>query len=162
MKKIYFIRHAKSEKEAKNDFDRELNSRGKNDAKEAAKRLKKAKVKPDAIFSSQALRAAKTAKIFADELDIKKEKVSFEKCLYEASCEEIFEFIKGIDDKFKTIFIIGHNPAITDIAEFLSDSFITSLPTCAVFGIEFMAENFGEITEASGEAFMFDYPKMHS
>ncbi len=41
MKKIYFIRHAKAIKEASSDFDRDLNDKGKMNAKFMGRRLKK-------------------------------------------------------------------------------------------------------------------------
>lgn len=159
MKQIYFIRHAKSEKDGKTDFDRDLSQKGKNDAKEAGKFLKKSKIKPDMIFASSAIRAAKTAKIIAGELNTKK--LEFKEELYDITLDNFVNFIKKIDDKYKCVMIIAHNPTITEAAEYLSDSFITNLPTCGIFGVEFDINSFSDISEDSGETIMFDYPKMH-
>ncbi len=62
MKTIYFMRHAKSSwKDPElSDIDEALNKRGRKDAPQMAKYLRKLKVKPDIIISSPAKRALKT------------------------------------------------------------------------------------------------------
>ena len=64
MKKIYFIRHAKSswKDETVDDFDRVLNSRGKRDVVFMGRRLKMFDVMPDLIYASPAKRAEKRLK----------------------------------------------------------------------------------------------------
>lgn len=154
MKKIYFIRHAKSEKNAINDFDRDINQRGKSDAKLMGKRLKKHSVQPDIIFSSTAKRSLKTAAIIAKEINFKKDIIQTDE-LYEASIQTLKDFISSLKNDLKNIFIIGHNPTLTEICEILSDSSIGNIPTCGIFCIEF--KNFKE----HGKAIFFDYPKKH-
>lgn len=158
MKEIYFIRHAKGKKEGASDMARALNLKGEEAAKMMANRLKKGGILPNAIFCSVAARALNTAKIFADEMKFSGEFEVFD-TLYEANLGDMFNFIRSIDDKFSRVFIIGHNPAIAEISEFLSDSIIEKFPTCAVFGIKFDVENFRDIVGHSGEVIIFDYPK---
>lgn len=160
MKKIYFIRHAKSPKDANlSDFDRVINKRGKGDIEFMALRLKEHKIKPQMIFSSSAKRAVQSAKILGKIL--KFDKIFYTKKLYNASCEELFEFIKNIDENLDEICIVSHNPAITEICEFLSDSIINSIPTSGIFCIEFEGIKFSEISKHCGKALFFDYPKLH-
>lgn len=158
MKKIYFIRHAKAKKDFFNDYERELNPQGKDDAKFMGKRLKNHGVKVDAIFASAALRAKMTAKIISNELDFNK-KIKFDKTLYSANSNSILYFINQISDEFEKIFIIAHNPVITEICEILSDSSIGNIPTCGVFCIEFDNEKFADIKPHCGKVLFFDYPK---
>ncbi|WP_172201622.1 histidine phosphatase family protein [Campylobacter sp. RM16188] len=160
MKKIYFIRHAKAtQKECENDFERDLNERGKKDLALMCDRLKKHKVRAEAIFSSPAKRCVKTANKMADAVKFK-EKIKFVDIFYEASVVDMLKFIKGIEDSFSGVFIVSHNDTITEICELLSDAVIGNIPTCGIFCIEFECQ-FSEISEHSGKALFFDYPKKH-
>lgn len=63
-KTLTLLRHAKSswKSDALSDFDRPLNSRGRQDAPEMARRLQAAGIRPSLIVSSPAKRAWSTAK----------------------------------------------------------------------------------------------------
>ncbi|CZE48100.1 SixA phosphatase family protein [Campylobacter geochelonis] len=158
MKKIYFIRHAKAKKEGESDFVRKLSERGKTDALLAAKLLKKQKILPDIIYTSAAKRALSTAKIISKELGFKNNLVELDE-LYLMTSGGLFGFIKDLDDENESVFVIGHNPTITEICEILSDSAIGHIPTCGIFGIEFDVEEFSQIKEHMGRVLMFEYPK---
>ena len=70
MKTIYFIRHAKSIHDGVTpDFERDLNTRGKDNAKMMGKRLKKMKIFPDAVYTSSAKRTLKTAFLICENGD---------------------------------------------------------------------------------------------
>ncbi len=70
MKKLYLIRHAKSDwdDESKSDFKRGLNERGQKDIFIMADKLKEKKIMPDLILSSSAKRAKLTAKGLAQSI----------------------------------------------------------------------------------------------
>ncbi|WP_263832942.1 SixA phosphatase family protein [Sulfurospirillum oryzae] len=163
MKKIYLIRHAKSswKDETLNDFERPLNGRGKRDVVFMGKRLKMFDVKPDVIYTSPAKRALKTAKEIGEEIDCDKKKIKSVDALYESSYEQYIELIHNIDDKCSSVFIIAHNPTITEVGERLSGAILSNIPTCAIVCISFDVESFKEITEESGHILFFDYPKKH-
>ncbi|MDR2789395.1 MAG: histidine phosphatase family protein [Campylobacteraceae bacterium] len=158
MKTIYFIRHAKSDWSVDcDDFDRALNKRGEKDAPFMAERLKKYGVKPDIIITSPAKRALKTAKIIAKKL--KRDMLITDANLYLTSPQEYLRIIREIDDKYNTIFIVGHNPSITEICKILSGAQIDNIPTCGIFCIKFDAESFSAISINSGKKLFFDFPK---
>ena len=163
MKKIYLIRHAKSSWKDENvdDFERPLNSRGKRDVIFMGRRLKMFDVKPDLIYTSPAKRAEKTAKEIAREIDYEKKKIKTVDALYEGSYENYLELIHTTDDKYTSLFIIAHNPTITEVGERLSGAILSNIPTCAIVCISFDVESFKEIVEESGHILFFDYPKKH-
>jgi len=163
MKKIYLIRHAKSswKDETLDDFERTLNGRGKRDVAFMGKRLKMFNVMPDIIYTSPAKRAEKTAKELASEINCEKKKIKSIDSLYESSYEQYMELIHSIDDTNSSIFIIAHNPTITEVGERLSGAILSNIPTCAIVCISFEVESFKEITEESGHILFFDYPKKH-
>jgi phosphohistidine phosphatase len=74
MKTVLIVRHAKSSWSNVDlvDFDRPLNERGKKDAPMMAERMIQKKIKLDAIISSPARRARKTAEAFCEVYGIKK------------------------------------------------------------------------------------------
>ncbi|ACZ12291.1 SixA phosphatase family protein [Sulfurospirillum deleyianum] len=163
MKKIYFIRHAKSSwsDETLDDFLRPLNARGKADLRLMGRRLKSFDVLPNTIYSSPAKRALKTAKALAEIIGYDKKDIQLHEALYEGSYETYLDVIHQIEDTCDSVFIVGHNPTITEVAERLSGAILSNIPTCAIVCIAFEAEHFQEIGEESGHILFFDYPKKH-
>jgi len=164
MKKIYLIRHAKSswKEEGKSDFERGLNKRGKSDLKYMANRLKSFDVMPDLILSSPAKRAKKTAIEIAKTIGYKTDDISFQDCLYNSSYDSYMYLLDSLDNKYDSIFIIAHNPTITEAGELLSGAILTNMPTCSIVCIEFDTDSFKNIKEGSGKILFFDYPKKHN
>lgn len=161
MKKIYFIRHAKSswKDTTLTDFDRGLNKRGKENVEFMANRLKKYGVLPDIIISSPAKRAKKTALKIAQIIGY--ENIKFEPKLYECTSETFLKVIHSIENEKNSAFIVAHNPTITEITETLSGAIIGNIPTCAIVCVSFNVESFKEIGQRKGSVEFFDYPKKH-
>ncbi|HEX4876050.1 MAG TPA: histidine phosphatase family protein [Chitinophagaceae bacterium] len=161
MKKLLLVRHAKSDwgNPALEDFERPLNDRGKKDAPAMAKRLLEKKIIIDAILSSTAKRAAKTAKSFAEVYELKKSRVFFTNDLYMAGDAAFYTAIENAEDKFDTIALFSHNPGLTDFANQLTDARIDNIPTCGVFAIKVNTDTWKEFKSATKEFWFFDYPK---
>ncbi|WP_024955844.1 SixA phosphatase family protein [Sulfurospirillum arcachonense] len=164
MKTIYLIRHAKSSwnEIGISDFERPLNKRGKRDLPYMADRLKKFKIKPDLILSSPAKRAQKTAKVIAETIGYDKDEISYKESLYESSYTTYRYLLDSLSDDLNSIFIVAHNPTLTDVGERLSGAILTNIPTCSIVCIEFDVESFQDIKEESGKIMFFDYPKKHN
>ena len=150
MKKLYLIRHAKSSWKDLfvDDFDRPLNKRGKKDAPLMGKRLKEKGIKPDLIISSPALRAKTTAQVIAKELGFKE--IVYDEKIYEAEEETLYEIVKNLDSRYKTVFLVGHNPGLNMLAEKLV-GLNDNIPTCGVVEIDLDARRL----------ISFEYPKMY-
>ena len=163
MKRLYLIRHAKSSWDDPDlaDFERPLNKRGKEEAPAMGKRLKKSKVQPDLILSSPAKRALKTTKIIAKELDFPKKQTVTDEAIYEAGVSALLNVIRNIDDAFQQVLLCGHNPGLTDLAQYLTNVRIDNIPTCGVFCIDFDLQSWKKVTEGKGIFVFFDYPKHH-
>jgi phosphohistidine phosphatase len=163
MKRLYLIRHAKSSWDDPDlaDFERPLNKRGKEDAPVLGKRLKKSKVKLDLVLSSPAKRALKTAKIIAKELGFPKKQIVTDEFLYNASVSTLLNVIQNIDDTFQQVMLVGHNPGLTDLAQYLTNVQIDNIPTCGVFCMDFDHPSWQEVAEGKGKFVFFNYPKHH-
>jgi len=164
MKTIYLIRHAKSsiDEVGVSDFERCLSKRGKKDLPFKANRLKEFGIKPDLILSSPAKRAKKTAKEIATVIGYEEKNISFEDSLYDSSYTNYRYLLDSLDDDLNSIFIVAHNPTLTDVGEKLSGAILTNIPTCSIVAIEFDVSSFKDIKEESGKILFFDYPKKHN
>ncbi|WP_066161484.1 SixA phosphatase family protein [Aliarcobacter skirrowii] len=161
MRELILIRHAKSDwsNPFLDDFERPLNKRGEKNAPFMAKILKKEIQKPDLIISSPSFRTKLTLEYFLKEFEYKGE-VIFEKSIYEAPFENLLKVIKNIDNKYKTIFLIGHNPGLNDLANFLLGSFEDNIPTSGVLKIDFDTNSWKNISKDNSKLIFFKYPKM--
>ncbi|MEI6056496.1 MAG: histidine phosphatase family protein [Lentisphaerota bacterium] len=164
MLKLFLLRHAKSSWDdvALNDFDRPLNKRGVKDAPLMGKYFSKDYNKPQLIISSPARRARETAELFAESIDYKIDKILFDKHIYEATLEDLVSIVLKIEDSYEKVMIVGHNPAFTELANYLAEkATIDNIPTCGIFALEFKVKSWRKIDRKSGALLSFDYPKNH-
>lgn len=155
MKKLFLVRHAKSDWEntALKDIERHLNERGYANANAMSQQFKQT---PDLIITSPAIRAISTALIFARNLNYNANTIIIKQELYESSVKDYLEVINSIDNSFQSIMLFGHNPTISDIANTLT-TLPVEMPTCTITGISFDTDDWKKIN--AGKLFLFDYPK---
>ena len=163
MKTLYLIRHAKSDWEDSTleDSKRGLNKRGKRNIPIMGKALKKKKKNPDLIISSSAKRAKLTAKGLAKELGYDK-KILFLDELYLCEPNTWFNVIRNIDDKYETVFIIGHNPEITEVTNMLIDDYIDNVPTLGIAGFKVGIKKWKKFERENASFEFFIYPKLYT
>jgi len=160
MKTLFLVRHAKSSRAEPvlSDKDRPLAERGERDAPEMAGRLARRGVNPDLIISSPAYRALATAKIIAKALDYKRKNIEIDDRLYPGQVSELLRMIRALDDTLERVMLLGHNPALAELAHHLSHA-ITRMPTCAVVELGFDAKSWSEIHSATLARVSLDHPK---
>ncbi|MEP7239214.1 MAG: histidine phosphatase family protein [Ferruginibacter sp.] len=161
MKKLFIIRHAKSDQSFfGNDFERPLNERGKGDVPVMAKRLLDRNIEIDALVSSPAIRAKKTAELFAETLKLPKDGIIFISALYQASAEAFYEVIAALPDSLQAVAVFSHNPGITYFVNSLNTKIqVDNMPTCAIFAAEADITHWAGFIGAKKEFLFFDYPK---
>ena len=159
MKNLILLRHSKSswKDPTLSDFDRPLNKRGVKDAPRLAEIVRKKNIPLDLILTSSAKRTSETTKTFIKILDYKSE-IFFLDDLYLASSRSILSKIKLVDEVYKNILVVCHNPGITDLANFLGTTTIDNIPTTGVVGFSFddIWKNLGN---ESCKLLFFEYPK---
>lgn len=160
MKELYIIRHAKSSWSSPSlkDFDRPLNDRGLFAAPEMGRRLVSKSIIPDCMISSPANRAISTAKLIANEY-LNTIEIIEESKLYHASISFLLGVVNEISKDQNKVFIVGHNPGVTDFAEYLSNQHFGNLPTAAVVGIRFEFDDWSLISGSTGDVIFYDFPK---
>ena len=164
MKTLYLVRHAKSSwKYPKlDDFERPLNKRGRRNAPFMGKILNQLKVSPELVISSPANRAATTARIIADKINYPLDQIQYSEAIYEFSANAVIHFIEKIDNSVNKVMIVGHNPALTDLANYFGNEPISNIPTSGVFCVDLDISSWEEIFERCGKLKFFEFPKKHA
>lgn len=146
MKTLYMVRHAKSSwKHDVIDHQRPLKGRGMKDGELVSAKVKLEIQPPQIIISSDANRALSTAKYFKDALGIDDASFSTNSELYDFGGQGVMKIIKGLDDSWDRVMIVGHNHAFTSIANMLGNKHIDNLPTCGFLMIEFNTNKWNNI-----------------
>lgn len=161
-RKLFMIRHAKSswKNPLQSDYERPLNDRGEADAPMMGERLKKLNIQPDLIISSTAKRAAQTAKNIAATMGYSGDDIKWYDKLYHCIPAVFEEVLYEVDDNVQTVFIVAHNPGITQFVNELSPSFQTdNMPTCGIVGVEFELKTWNEFSRVEKSVILFEYPK---
>ena len=169
MRRLILLRHAKTERDAASgrDFDRQLDERGMQDARDVGQWLAKNKYVPDCAWVSPARRAQQTWDILAKSFTATRAQNRDE--LYNADAGDLLKNLHafGIDDP-KVMMVVAHNPALHELALALIAAGETSglralaanLPTTGVVVIDFAVDDWGDIGFRKGTLERFVSPKL--
>ena len=144
------------------DFERPLNKRGHKNAPFMGRVLKKLKVTPDLVISSPANRAAMTARIIAAAINYPLKDIRYSAALYELSKNTSTHIVKQIDDSVNKAMVVGHNPTINGLANYIGDQHVGNIPTCGVFCVSLDISSWAKISEQCGKLKFFEFPKKHT
>lgn len=126
-RELYILRHAKSDWDAGSgdDSTRPLNKRGRRDAQRVGAWLREQYLYPGWIYCSTAIRARETLETIERELQLPHERVVYADKLYLASLSALLSFLNDIPQEQNSVMLIGHNPGMDDLVNYLSS---TSIP----------------------------------
>lgn len=161
-KDLFIIRHAKTEQisAGQSDFERQLTQRGHADAQLIGEMFKELGIKPDKIYASPAKRTSQTAQILCQSLAISAETIIFEATIYEASLKTLFALVSRFDEGANCAFLIGHNPGLMLLGDYLSNQPIDFLPTTGTIYLHFEIDSWQEVSAGLGHQQWFKTPKM--
>jgi len=166
MKKIYLLRHVKSDwsQPGAKDFDRVLNDRGFRDAPVMAEFIQKViPLNETLIVSSPAKRTRQTLepleKKYSGELNIR-----FDENLYESGIIAYLKVLRSLPDTCQSVLLVGHNPSIQDTVEFITAGEnaygMIEVPTGTLISIEVPVVDWKWIQPSSGVLRWMVHPKM--
>jgi phosphohistidine phosphatase len=161
MKSLTILRHAKSSwgDASLVDHDRPLNARGKRDAPVMAVRMAEAGIRPSLILSSSAKRAWSTAKRVASELSYPTEFLQRERDLYHAGVHRLLDVLAEQDVGFNNILLVGHNPGLTDFANYLVPDLTDNMPTCSFVAVNIESDDWNLKDAKVVKLVAYDFPK---
>jgi phosphohistidine phosphatase len=138
MLELTLIRHASSVSPESGcaDFDRMLNTRGRQDAARMGRHLVELRLKIDRTLSSPALRAMETARIIAGETGFPVHNIQAVEAFYNATADTLLAEVQRTDEACRHLAIVGHNPGISWLRQILTGDSL-DMPTCAVTVIHF-------------------------
>ena len=160
-KTLVLIRHAKAAVNDHHiaDFDRPLTEKGKTDAQHIGEVLKELNLIPDLIIASPAKRTRQTAKKIAESMGYAENKIEWEDKLYQCTASAVENNIIRVKDTVNTLFLVAHNPAITEFASQIDPAFkIENIPPCGVVAAQIDAEKWIEFGLSKRKVFLFKYP----
>jgi phosphohistidine phosphatase len=157
MKRLYLLRHAKSSwKDATlADHDRPLAGRGRRASEAIARQLSDRSIEPKLVLCSTARRARETLDRIAPALGTPTVKI--EPDLYVADARGLLERLRGLPDAIESVMLIGHNPAMQELAVDLArpspaaSELAAKYPTAALAVLTFTASTWRRLGHGTAE-----------
>ena len=151
MKDLFLIRHAEAAQAGNRslDFERMLTSEGMREAKMLGVYFSEQNIKPQFMLASAAPRALETARLILSCLDNGCELIEQEE-LYEASPRILLKAINEIAESKSAVALVGHNPTISYLAEYLTQDEVGQLPTAGMVHIRLENLLWAEVGQATG------------
>lgn len=159
MKYLTLIRHAKSDHNALGtaDRDRPLNTRGRNDAPVMGARLASLFPPPDIVLASPAQRVQQTlAGLTSGGALTDSRVIEYHDALYLADAEILWDFAASALMEDDEVWIVAHNPGVTEAIEQLCGARLENVPTLGVARIAFEEV---VVESANGTLVCYDTPK---
>lgn len=159
MKQLLLIRHAEAlpEKFPERDIDRGLSDHGRLEAAALGSFLSGKSFQADLLVCSSAIRTLSTAEILCNQSGISSKPQATE-MLYNASYQTILQTIRGFPPEAEVIWLVGHNPGISQIATLLSNGNSYQFSTAAGLCLAFPAGSWQEITNGTGKELWYFSP----
>tara|TARA_B100000470_G_scaffold128481_1_gene99429 strand:+ start:92 stop:577 length:486 start_codon:yes stop_codon:yes gene_type:complete len=142
------MRHAKSDWSSPqiSDFERPINKRGTRNAIRIGGWMNENNHTPQKIISSPALRAKETIELVTEQISkFNLEDLTYEDELYLAGFTQLIEFINTYKDKVQSLMLVGHNPGIENLVNYLCDRSgdkETIVTTANLFIFKFSSDSF--------------------
>ena len=151
---LYIMRHAKSDWSGPqiSDFERPINKRGTKNAMRIGEWMNENNHIPQKIISSPALRAKETIELVTEQISkFNLEDLTYEDELYLAGFTQLIEFINTYKDKVQSLMLVGHNPGIENLVNYLcsqSGNLDTAVTTANLFIFEYADNSFNPATDS--------------
>jgi phosphohistidine phosphatase len=153
MKTLIIIRHAKAvaHDAVPTDYERALAPRGHRDAQQVAVHAAEGGLRPDLLIVSTSMRTTETAAYFIEAWKLLEEQIAREQRVYDASLHMLTSLLPALPESASCVAIVGHNPGVSELVEYLASGNIGSMPTSAVAVIDMLhAETWDEVAAGTG------------
>ncbi len=158
MKTLYLIRHSSAEAShsSMQDIVRPLTLEGVQRINSLCEFLNKRGVRFDTIVTSNAVRAFETALYISEGLSLSQQNINRNKKMYTGNSDTYLDILFEQNDIMKHVAFIGHNPQVTDLANyFLNNDNIFLLP-CGLVAIQFLTNRWTDVCLAE-KTFLFKW-----
>lgn len=161
MKYLSLLRHAEAEQPLGiADKERNLSSYGAQMAPRLGRRLEQSGFMPDLVVASPATRTDQTARIICYELGYPIENMAIEENIYRATLFNLLALVQGLDEKLSHVLLVGHNPSLSELANFLCTVDVPShMATCALVRMKLPVEYWALVDGPVGQFIEYDTPE---
>lgn len=168
MKKLYILRHAKSDyPEGVDDHERPLNTRGEKSCIFMGRYFRENTIRPDVILSSDAMRTTQTINNILRESGCNVQP-QFTKKLYLATPGEILKELAKLDNSNSSAMVVCHSPGVQLLSAILTGSgdedsierLKRKYPTTGMACLTLATDSWQKIDPGCGHLDMFVVPKM--
>ena len=164
--RLWLLRHAKSSWDDPRapDEDRPLTPRGVRAAERMGEHLGALDIRPELVLCSSALRTRQTLARVLPGLGTALE-VRIEQTMYTFDADVLLERLRDVSPEMSSVLLVGHNPALQDLAVRLADrsdrldELALKFPTGALAEIEFGSGPWHTLAERPGELTRFVVPR---
>ena len=149
-RRLLVLRHAKSSwaESHIDDWDRPLNDRGRRDAPNVGRLLRRLSLVPDFIISSDAVRAETTARLVAEAAGYTGP-IVLAPSLYHAAPGAIIDVLREAPaPDARAIMIVAHNPGLEDLVSQLTGDHV-SLPTAALVNLALPVQDWSGLEQTT-------------
>lgn len=162
IKTLFLLRHAKAMDKVSDqkDIDRDLDSIGLQNSTRMGINFSNKSLQFDMIMSSPAQRARQTASLIAEQIKYNTDKIHYNDEIYEASVRSLLQVVNRLKDEWNSVLLVGHNPSISYLSEYLTRSELGDITTCGVVRIEFDIDSWSEVSEGNGDLVTYEYPDL--
>ena len=84
-----------------------------------------------------------------------------EDALYTFDADDVLQFCQALDDQTASAVIVGHNPALTDFCNDLTQAGIENIPTCGYVAMQLTIDHWRDLANGCGKLQEFLYPKLY-
>ncbi len=140
------------------DHARRLTDAGRQEARDAGKRLTREAGRPQRILTSPAARAHGTAAVIAEAVGLAGEKVFIEDALYLAEADSFLNVLRRLPNAVGAVFVVGHNPGISHLANVLTGREFRSMRTSNFVGLELDIDSWMDLAGGTGHAVRSSVP----
>jgi len=151
VKRIWLLRHLKSSWDDPGlaDHDRPLAPRGRKAAKRIGRFASANGVRPELVLCSTARRARATFDLLAD--DLGEPELKLEGDLYHASAADLLARLRALPAAAADVLVIGHNPALQELAAVLAPPGPDPFPTGALAELRLAVERWPDVHPGCAE-----------
>jgi phosphohistidine phosphatase len=158
---VLILRHAKSDHaNSLADFDRPLSNDGLREAAEMGAYMKEYVAPPDLIIASPSVRTRQTIEIVCRIADYPFSSVQWDSSLYQCKSPHFIDLIRRIDPKYRSVLVVGHNSAVTDVVNTLqSKTRFSEIKTCGLVQIDFENCSWSSVGTVKGALVFYHKPR---
>lgn len=158
MKHIYLIRHAKSRwnDDGLQDHERPLGKRGREQLEWMRKAIRPTGALEGPVFCSHAVRARETLQGLIR--GGPRPAIHGDRMLYTFDAQVLVDWLRARKDEDRMT-LIGHNPALEELADYLCRESPGRFPTCAFMHISLRIKHWSELAENTGRLETFLRPR---